>query len=74
MRSIVVAGLFVAATSTQLAHADGLIYQLPKDGTSVTFESTEVLVDGVVEKYKQVLTMSSVGKRPSTVKNVDGSN
>jgi hypothetical protein len=40
MRSIMLSSLFVSAFLTQLARADGLIYQLPANGASVSTMST----------------------------------
>jgi hypothetical protein len=49
------------ALFAESARADGLIYQLPEDGASVTFDSTEVL-NGVEKHQKNSLVISSVGK------------
>ena len=55
--------MVVAATSTHSARADGLIYQLPKDGAWVTFQSTEVMINGKdVSGNEILLTISSVGE------------
>jgi hypothetical protein len=49
------------ALFADLARADGLIYQLPEDGASVTFAYSEV-VNGVEKNQKDGLVISSVGK------------
>jgi hypothetical protein len=63
MRTCVLAGLFIAATITEGARADGLIYHMPKDGTSVTFD-LEVTHsrNGQDQVAKGSLVMSSVGE------------
>jgi hypothetical protein len=63
MRIYLLAGLFIAATVTQGARADGLIYQLPKDGTSVTFDmEVSGLRNGQEKIGKGSLVVSSVGE------------
>ena len=69
MRSILLVGLFAApflmqAATTQTVCADGLIYQLPADGTAVRYD-TEVTFtnnNGQQNMLKGSLTISSVGQ------------
>jgi hypothetical protein len=63
MRSILLAGLFVAAVSTPAARADGLIYQLPANGASARFDTeTTGSFNGQERMFKGSLTISSVGE------------
>ncbi len=64
MRSLLLAGLFiwsVAAALTQTARADGLIYQLPKDGEQVRYDM-EIAIAAQNVNAKGSVTVSSVGK------------
>jgi hypothetical protein len=63
MRMCLLAGLFITTTITEGARADGLIYQLPKDGASATFD-LEVTHsrNGQDQVAKGSLVMSSVGE------------
>jgi hypothetical protein len=62
MRSILLASLLVIAGFTTMVQADGLIYQLPKDGAQVRYETeTTLVVDGQEQTLKGSLTVSSVG-------------
>lgn len=63
MRSIISAAMLTSAFLTQTARADGLIYQLPPDGTGVRYD-TEVAFtnnNGEQRTFKGSLTISSVG-------------
>ena len=60
-RAPVLAALFAIAVVAQPACADGLIYALPEDGTSVTFD-VELTINELDQTTKQVLTVSSVGE------------
>jgi hypothetical protein len=64
IRSTVFAGMFLAAAAPQMARADGLIFQLPKDGTRATFdmEITQT-IKGRVSTIKGTLSISSVGRK-----------
>jgi hypothetical protein len=63
MRSLTLFVLFSAALLTQTARADGLIYQLPPDGTSVRYDyENKVTVNGQEAMGKGSFTVSSVGK------------
>jgi hypothetical protein len=68
MRSILLAGLLAApvlvqAAFTHPARADGLIYQLPPDGTSVRYDTDVTFVNnGQEQMRKGTLTISSVGQ------------
>jgi hypothetical protein len=64
MRSIVLAGFFVVVLSLQPgARADGLIFQLPPDGTQVRYDTEGTFVNNGQERMiKGSLTVSSVGK------------
>jgi hypothetical protein len=63
MRTCVLAGLFIAVTITGEARADGLIYQLPKDGTSATFDMEVTHSrNGQDQVAKGSLVLSSVGE------------
>lgn len=62
MRSTL-AALFVVALSLQSARADGLIYQLPPDGTQVRYDTEGTFVNnGQENRFNGSLTVSSVGK------------
>lgn len=63
MRSVYVAMLlFVFATAWESARADGLIYKLPEDGVSVTYDmEISASADGEDRSRKGTLTISSVG-------------
>lgn len=62
MRSACLVTLFVVAIASRSAHADGLIYHLPKDGTSVVYDM-EIIgsKDGEDHSFAGTLSMSSVG-------------
>ena len=67
MRFVFFVYLFADSVVLQTALADGLIYQLPKDGGSVTFDyeyraSTIPPTKGLEDIRKGSLTMSSVGE------------
>jgi hypothetical protein len=63
MRSIMCAVLAGVVAWTQAARADGLIYQLPDDGTGVFYETeTSFTRDGQERTVKGTLSISSVGK------------
>jgi hypothetical protein len=69
MRSILLAGLFAApvlmhAAVTPTARADGLVYQLPADGTSVRYDTEVTFVNssGQQNMLKGSLSISSVGQ------------
>jgi hypothetical protein len=64
MRPLLFAGLVIlsiAAVLTQMARADGLIYQLPKDGEQVRYDMEIAVADQNVN-VKGSVTVSSVGK------------
>jgi hypothetical protein len=66
MRLVFLVHLFAGSVVLQTALADGLIYRLPKDGGSVTFDyeyraSTIPPTKGLEDIRKGSLTMSSVG-------------
>ena len=62
-RSIVLAGLIVVTRFADTARADGLIYQLPKDGTGVTYQmEIDQTVRGRQSNTKGTLSIRSVGK------------
>jgi len=68
MRSMLFAGLLAApilvlSASSQTANADGLIYQLPADGTSVRYDTKVTFTNNGQERMlKGSLTISSVGQ------------
>jgi len=63
MRSILLAGLFTSAFLTQMARADGLIYQLPANGVSVRYDTeTTGTFNGQERTFKGTVTISSVGE------------
>jgi hypothetical protein len=63
MRIPILSGLFVACILVQGAQADGLIYQLPKDGTSATFDmEVSGSRNGQQKIGKGSLVVSSVGE------------
>ncbi|MGE5192849.1 MAG: hypothetical protein ACM3U2_10125 [Deltaproteobacteria bacterium] len=63
MRRIVLAGLFSFAFLTQAARADGLIYHLPANGSSVRYDTeTTGSFNGQERTFKGSLTISSVGE------------
>ncbi len=63
MRSLVLAGLFIAAAIGRTAQADGLIYQLPADGAQVRYDMEIDLTPGGQDvKVKGSVTISSVGQ------------
>ena len=68
MRSTLLAGLLAAyvlvnAAFTQTVQADGLLYQLPADGTSVRYDTEVTFVNnGQEQTRKGSLTVSSVGQ------------
>ena len=61
MRSAFLAGLIVAATVVQPARADGLIYQLPADGSQIRYDM-EIAIGAQNVNLKGSVTVSSVGK------------
>lgn len=68
MRSISLTGLLAApllllAALTPTVRADGLIYQLPADGTSVRYDTEVTFTNNGQERmFKGALTISSVGQ------------
>lgn len=68
MRSILLAGLLAAfflspAAFSQTVRADGLIYQLPADGTSARYDTEVTFINnGQEQMRKGSLTVSSVGQ------------
>src|SRR5205823_14201674 len=68
MRLSLIASLLVVVTSIEVARADGLIYQLPADGTQVRYDNEVVFNNNGQEVTTTgTLTLSSVG-----VATVDG--
>ena len=62
MRLSLIASLLVVLTSIEVAHADGLIYQLPADGTQVRYDSEVTFSNNGQERTTTgSLTLSSVG-------------
>lgn len=63
MRSIVLSGLFVVTFAAQAVRADGLIFQLPADGTQARYDTEVTFTNNGQERtFKGSLTVSSVGK------------
>jgi hypothetical protein len=62
MRFSLIASLLVVLTSIQAARADGLIYQLPADGTQVRYDNEVTFNNNGQERTStNSLTLSSVG-------------
>ena len=62
-RSIVLLALLVVTTLADTASADGLIYQLPEDGTGVTYDmEIKQTVRGRENTTNGTLTIKSVGE------------
>ena len=62
MRLITIVGLLGFAASTQTVRGDGLIYQLPPDGSSVRYDIELIITsNGQENTLKGSLTISSVG-------------
>ena len=62
MRLSLIASLLVVLTSIEVARADGLIYQLPADGTQVRYDNEVVFNNNGQERTTTgSLTLSSVG-------------
>src|SRR5262245_36230337 len=62
-RLLILGGFIFLTEFGQLAHADGLIYQLPKDGTGVTFDvETKQTFEGREVTKTGKFSMRSVGQ------------
>ena len=61
MRSFFLSGLFFTAVLAQPVRADGLIYQLPEDGSQVRYDM-EIAIAAQNVNVKGSITVSSVGK------------
>lgn len=64
MRIAPLGAVLLATVLAIEAHADGLIYQLPADGTAALFETeTNFLLDGQDRSVKGTLSIASVGQQ-----------
>jgi len=73
MRSLRLAGLLSFVFLTAVARADGLIYQLPANGTSVRYDTeTTGTFNGQERTFKGSVTISSVGEATWSAKSAVG--